>query len=62
MSGTIAINIYDVTGRVVSSQQLDAAKGLNTYTLNTTDLQKGIYILSLDNQGSRLIEKLIIDK
>ncbi|MEI6853566.1 MAG: T9SS type A sorting domain-containing protein [Bacteroidota bacterium] len=62
LSGTVAINIYDVTGRLVSSRQLEAVKGLNTYTINTTDLQKGIYILSLDHSGNRLIEKLIIDK
>jgi hypothetical protein len=58
----VAINIYDVTGRMVSTTKFEATKGLNTYTMSLADLSKGIYVLMLQNEGTRLTQKLIIDK
>jgi hypothetical protein len=40
----------------------EASKGLNTYSLDVTALSKGMYVLSLQNEETRLIEKLIIEK
>jgi len=61
-SGDVKINIYDLTGRIVNKGKFEAEKGLNTYSMNVSDLSKGIYILILENAGTMLNQKLIIDK
>ncbi len=58
----VSIGIYDVTGRLVSSIQNHAVRGFNSYTMDVTHLSKGFYVLTLDSDGERLIEKLIIEK
>mgnify|MGYP003805799403 CR=1 FL=1 len=59
---TAVINIYDLTGRMVFTKNFQSAQGRNTYTLNTSDLSKGVYILTLENGGKMLNQKLVIEK
>jgi len=59
---TAVINIYDLTGRMVFTKNFQSAQGRNTYTLNTSDLSRGVYILTLENGGKMLNQKLVIEK
>lgn len=59
---TVAIiNIYDIYGKQVYRQQLNNSYNGQTITLNNNgELAKGIYLIDVDLNGSRLNEKLII--
>jgi hypothetical protein len=59
---TVLIHLYDVTGRVVSTMNCEAVKGANQYSLSVKDLSKGFYMLSLESDGNRMVERLIIEK
>lgn len=52
--------IYDMTGRVVMTQQLETSKGLHAQILNSGNLNSGIYIISVvaDNQATQ--QRLIV--
>jgi uncharacterized protein YjbI with pentapeptide repeats len=54
------LNIYDLSGKIIYSEQLNNNSGLHTYNLNTTSLNAGLYIVSIDVDGRRLQQKLII--
>ncbi len=58
----VVIHLYDVTGRVVSTMNCEAVKGANQYSLSVKDLSKGFYMLSLESDGNRMVERLIIEK
>jgi hypothetical protein len=58
----VIVSIYDLTGRKVAENHFEASKGENTYALNTQNLSKGVYAITLENAGARLTSKLIIEK
>jgi hypothetical protein len=41
----LEVNVYDITGKLLRG--IKPAGGVNTYRLNTTDLQKGIYFIQV---------------
>ncbi|MES2762386.1 MAG: T9SS type A sorting domain-containing protein [Bacteroidota bacterium] len=59
-----SIAVYDVLGNLVStlSQSNEFEKGNNTINLNTSNLSRGIYYISLEINGSKETKKLIINK
>jgi hypothetical protein len=54
---SLRLRVTDVAGRLVLEQQLDAAKGFNSSSLNVAALQAGVYFVSLDN-GTALSEPM----
>lgn len=54
VSNAIAL-VYDMTGRVVMTQQLENTKGLHAYTFNSSNLIAGTYIINVvaDNQATQ---------
>ncbi|HOY31402.1 MAG TPA: M43 family zinc metalloprotease [Bacteroidales bacterium] len=58
----VLINVYDLTGRIVSTVKFPSVKGQNTYLMNVSDLSEGVYVITLKNAGTLLNQKLIIDK
>jgi len=54
------IAVYDITGKVVLSKQLDG--GTNYYKLNTQTLIKGIYNIKVNTANGSYYEKLLINK
>jgi hypothetical protein len=60
--GNVDINIIDMVGRSVLKVQQIAAKGMNKFELNLSELNKGIYFVDVNNGVSREIRKIILDK
>ncbi len=58
----VEITIYDLTGRMVTTNNFKAQEGLNTDVINVSNLSKGIYIVALKDDNDLLTKKLIIDK
>lgn len=61
-AGDVVLRIYDVSGRSIATTKHQASEGLNTYSMDVAGLSKGMYILSLEINGTIQNEKLIIDK
>lgn len=59
----VNILVYDVTGRVVESNTMDATAGVNTkFTVNTSNkLNSGIYFITLNINNNKITKKLIIE-
>lgn len=59
VSGAL-MNIYDLSGRNVFSETLDHNSGLHTYLLNTSGFNPGMYFISVEFEGKRIQQKLIV--
>ena len=59
----IDILVYDVTGRVVEQNLVNATAGVNSkYTVNASSkLKAGIYFITLVIDNNKITKKLIID-
>lgn len=58
----ITITAFDAIGRVVFSQAMRAAEGINTYSLNLSRLNAGLYILQVKGSDVRSVMKFTIGK
>lgn len=52
--GSIELQITDINGRLIRSESIEMFSGKQSITLNTNDLQSGIYILSLIDSDRRV--------
>jgi Bacterial Ig domain/Secretion system C-terminal sorting domain len=61
--GNYALIVRDFIGRIVLSKKIFCVKGVNSETLNVSNLAKGIYIVRLGNTetGEFAVQKLVID-
>jgi hypothetical protein len=46
------IQVFDMTGRAVKSDEANATEGINMHELDLGALAKGIYMLSLESEGT----------
>lgn len=53
-SGNIVMNIYDVAGKLVNTDNLNTINGLNTVTIDISNYAAGVYFVQL-NDGMQLI-------
>jgi len=57
----ITANIYDITGRKVADiLQQTARKGLNELTFSLAPLKAGTYILRIESEGEKILNKKIV--
>ena len=54
----VAVRVMDITGREVYS----ANEASSNFTINTTDLSNGLYILSLNSAGKSMVTKFNVSK
>lgn len=54
-----SISIFDLQGRLVSFRQFSDSSS-NSCTVNVADLNPGMYVLSVEGEGRRFIERLVI--
>ncbi len=57
---TMNLNIIDLSGKTVYNEQLYFSIGMNNNVINVSNLPKGIYIISLNNEKYHLVQKLIV--
>jgi len=58
-SGTLQLEVYDLSGRQRFSQALDAAQGQNS--LNLTDFPAGLYFVRLESNGQSQAIRLVVE-
>lgn len=54
------INVVDLQGRIVSTQNYNLTAGLHHFSFDLSDHPKGIYMLSISTLDSKSIQKLIL--
>ena len=61
---TATINVMDINGRVVKKENLGKlSSGQLNYTIETSDLASGMYIVSVNsNSGTKRVAKLVVTK
>lgn len=59
ISAKTTIKIYDISGRLVTTQKSNQQ---NVLTINTSNLQNGIYLLEVSDENSRSFERVVINK
>lgn len=57
---TSKISVIDQTGRVVLSKTTNTFEGRNSYQLDVTSLPPGLYILSVEGEQSRKVERFVV--
>lgn len=58
----VILTVYDITGRQVLSDQINANHGKNRYSFNPDNLNSGVYFYILDFGGKREYSKMILLK
>jgi len=58
-SGKIRIRLVDISGRIILDKDFSSCLGINTYQINTTTLNHGIYFINLIS-GNKVINKKIV--
>ncbi len=58
---TVQIQLFDLMGRQVVSQSINAEEGVNAFNFTTANLAKGVYIVRVINGGERFDQKLIVE-
>jgi endo-1,4-beta-xylanase len=56
---TTQLNILHANGNLMIKRQVKLNKGANTITFNTGSLQKGVYIVEIETDGSKITKKLV---
>jgi hypothetical protein len=51
--------VSDINGRTVSTNTVNAKEGINTVKVNTTELENGVYFVTIKAQGETFTGKLI---
>lgn len=52
---SVIIDIFDIAGKLISSETQNTNKGISRYTLRTSDLNKGMYFVSIKEKESKKI-------
>lgn len=60
-TGSMTINISDITGKVISSTTHNSIQGKNTVSFNTASFSKGIYLVTLVSDAGKHTEKIVIE-
>jgi hypothetical protein len=63
-ASVLNVNIYDISGKLVSSPVVDQnlVNGENTFTINTSNLNNGVYFVTLNTVNGKETVKLVVAK
>lgn len=63
-ASSLNVNIYDINGKLVSSPIVNQnlVSGENTFTLNTSNLNNGVYFVTLNSNNGKETVKLVVSK
>jgi len=59
--GEGVINVYDVMGKIVKTQQIVLEGGLFTTTIEVSDLAAGTYTVSVETKQAQWQQRLIVE-
>jgi hypothetical protein len=60
--GNVKVNVYSMLGKNVMSIMNPSVTGLNTFSLNTSNLVSGFYIFEMTNNGLIQRQKFLVSR
>ncbi len=61
-ANNVSISIYNVLGKTVKTEEIQAAKGTNNYSLNATDFSNGVYFYNLTYSNQTITKRFVVNK
>jgi hypothetical protein len=58
----VRMNVYNLAGQRIISNETTSAEGLNVQSINTNTLSNGVYVFEIENNGSVIRQKFTIAK
>ncbi|MBL4669032.1 MAG: T9SS type A sorting domain-containing protein [Flavobacteriales bacterium] len=58
----VSISIFNVLGKEVLTEVINASKGTNNYLLNANDFSNGIYFYNLTSSNKTITQRFIVNK
>jgi len=58
-SSNVVLNLFDLSGRTVFSEEFWAVKGINRYNCNAGNLNKGVYVLNISKGSQRQSVRIV---
>ncbi|MEP7170985.1 MAG: T9SS type A sorting domain-containing protein, partial [Bacteroidota bacterium] len=58
---SLKLQLTDISGRVILSENFSASTGLNTYDLNLNQFSKGVYLLEVQTAGENWKNKIMVE-
>jgi hypothetical protein len=55
-----AVNVYDMAGRLVHTNNLDKKSGMHHYSIPAQDFASGIYMVTVDTDNGRMSQRLVV--
>ncbi|MEI7595826.1 MAG: T9SS type A sorting domain-containing protein [Bacteroidota bacterium] len=60
-SEAIIISVYDINGRVVIAKKANTIIGKNSISLNTNELNSGVYIVKVESNSENKVVRLVVN-
>jgi|GEM_PF-4789532 len=57
-----SIDVYDLTGKMVSTQVVNVVAGSNSFEINTTDYTSGVYLLQINDGVNAVTQRLTVNR
>ena len=54
--------LEDVLGKTISTEEIQAAKGTNNYSLNAADFSNGVYFYNLTYSNQTITKRFVVNK
>ena len=61
-ANNVNINIYNVLGETIKSEEINGTQGSNSYSLNATDFSNGIYFYNLTFANQTITKRFVVNK
>lgn len=58
----VEITVFNLLGEEVRTEKISASSGKNTYTLNASNYENGVYFYQLTYQAERITKRFIVNK
>jgi PKD-like domain/Metallo-peptidase family M12/Secretion system C-terminal sorting domain len=60
-NATVSLKLFDISGRILISENRMANEGVNTFALDINHLSKGIYLLEINNDSNIQKTKVVVE-
>jgi len=61
-ASNVSLSVYNVLGKMVKSENVQATKGVNNFSLNAADFSNGVYFYNLTYANQTITKRFIVNK
>jgi len=58
----VELTVFNLLGKIVKTEKISTNSGKNTYTLNASDYENGVYFYQLSYQTEKITKRFIVNK